>query len=380
MANLPNNPFAELRNLEARVDQRLDMLGRAETNLKSLLDSLRTQVASAFPVVDQLNKLVPAAKQSAADVAAMPNVGDLATALGETVIRAKAELTAAADPIRQKLVDDIRGIVQVAKSSLATAEVAKPAREDLDALAAAFREEARETLDAVRERLADQLDLIPADAKIRVEPILNDIDTARRTAEGAVKAAADNAQADMRRRADQLRQSIDDISVVLEQRLTQRTSALHQRAEAAMNALKPAMDERLNALLVAVDETILARERELISKIDAYPQRLDRQLADAEAMLMDRLGRTERHATDMTAYLEHKLTARVDELVARLRLKLQQELTQVAGTPTPEARTPAPMAAPHIAHSSPSPFAVERPELQATLYVGTHRPNLSPAA
>lgn len=375
MANLPNNPFAELRNLEARVDQRLDMLGRAETNLKALLDSLRTQVASAFPVVDQLTKLVPIAKQSAAEAAALPNVGEVADVISSGVDRAKAELEAAAGPLREKLIEDLRAVVQVAKSTLATAEIAKPAREDLDLLAAAFREEARETLDAVRERLADQIDLIPADTKIRVEPILNEIDASRRAAEGAVKAAADAAQADMRRRADQLRQSIDDISVVLEQRLTQRTSALHQRAEAAMNALKPAMDERLAALLVAVDETILARERELISKIDAYPQRLDRQLADAEAMLMDRLGRTERHATDMTAYLEQKLTARVDELVARLRLKLQQELTQVAGTPTPEARTPA-----AAASTTPSPFAIDRPNLEATLYVGARRPNLNPAA
>jgi hypothetical protein len=138
-----------------------------------------------------------------------------------------------------------------------------------------------------------------------------------------------------------------------------------------MNALKPAMDERLNRLLQAVDETIIARERELVAKIDAYPSRLDRQLADAEAMLMDRLARTEKHASDMTAYLENKLTSRVDELVARLRLKLQAELNQVAGTPLPESRSTAPSA---------MQIADDRPSLQATLFVGTKRPNLSPAA
>lgn len=369
MANLPNNPFAELRHLESRVDQRLEILARAEGNLKTLLESLREQVATAFPVVDQLNKLLPEARRSAERTSALPSIGELSAALSVGVDQARAELEERADQMRHNMIDELRAAVEAGKANLKSTDVAKPSRADLDALVTAFRAEARDTLDAVRESLADQLDLLPADAKLRVEPVLDEVAAARRQAEAGVRSVADSAQADMRRRADQLRQSIDDISVVLEQRLTQRTNALHQRAEAAMTALQPAMDDRLTALLAALELTIQTRERELVARIEAYPQRLDRQLADAESMLMERLSRTERHATDMTAYLEQKLTARVDDLVSRLRLKLQQELTQVAGTPTPEPRVPTPM----------SIAADERPTLEATVFVtGSRRPNLSP--
>ncbi|HEX8322475.1 MAG TPA: hypothetical protein VF595_01060 [Tepidisphaeraceae bacterium] len=369
MANLPNNPFAELRNLETRVDQRLDILSRAEANLKTLLESLRTQVATAFPVVDQLNKLLPEAKLSAEQMSVLPSIGELSAALAIGMDQARAELEDQAGEMRKTMIEELQTAVQAGRNTLLSIDVAQPSRADLDDLIAAFRVEAQDTLAAVREGLADQLDLLPSDAKLRVEPVLNEIDASRRQAEASVRSVAESAQADMRRRAEQLRQSIDEISVVLEQRLTQRTTAMHQRAEAALAALKPQMDERLDTLLVALEQTIQTRERELLARIDAYPQRLDRQLAEAEAMLMARMARSEKHAADMTLYLENKLTARVDELVGRLRLRLQQELSQVAGTPTPEPREP------KLASYTPD----ARPTLEASLFVSNaRRPNLTP--
>lgn len=371
MANLPNNPFAELRNLEARVDGRLEVLGRAENNLRTLLDSLREQVAAAFPMIEQLTKLMPECRETAEMATKLPNLGELSAAMAVGMDQAREELESRAGEMRQSILNELETTVANAKITILSAEAAGPSRADLADLIDAFKAEARDTLDRVRETLADQLELLPADAKMRLEPVLNSIDARRREAEGMVRAAAEGAEADMRRRAEQLRQSVDDISVVLEQRLTQRTATLQQRAEQAMNALRPMMDERLTSLLGTLEQTIQSRERELVARIDAYPQRLDRQLADAEALLMDRLARTERHALDMTTYLENKLTTRVDELVARLRLKLQQELNQAAGTPTPEPR-------PAVAAG---PMAIDRPTLEASVFVqNVRRPNLSPAA
>ena len=375
MANLPNNPFAELRNLEARVDGRLEMLTRAEANLRSLLDALREQVSSAVPVIDQLNKLLPDAKAWTADTPTAPTtptLGELSAALAVGVDQARLELDDHAARVRQQAVDELQAAIRSARTAAVAEAMPQPSRAELAGLVEAFHDEARATLDHVRETLADRLDLLSADTKLNTEPVLNGIDAARRQAEAAVRTAADLAQADMRLRADQLRGSIDEISVVLEQRLTQRTAALQQRAESTMNALKPAMDDRLAALLAALESTIQTRERELVARIEAYPQRLDRQLADAEAQLMDRLARTERHAGDMTQYLENKLTARVDELVGRLRLKLQKELNQVAAVPTPEPRVATPPAC---------EVEAERPTLEASVFVqSVRRPNLSQAA
>ena len=361
MANLPNNPFAELRNLEARVDQRLDALGRAETNLKGLLDSLRQQIAAAIPVVEQLHKLVPEAKQQAQGAAAMPSIGELSAALAVGMDQARNDLEDQASSLRRRMMDELTGDLKQQKATLLATEAVKPSRSDLDVIVTAFRAEAQSTLDAVRETLTDHLDLLPAEAKLRIDPVIAAVHASRREAEAMVKAAAEGAETDMRQRAEQLRQSIDEIAVVLEQRLTQRTAAMSQRAETAMNALKPAMDERLTALLSALEQTVQTRERDMVARIDAYPKRLDRQLADAEATLMDRMARAERHADDMTAYLEQKLTARTDEVISRLRLKLRHELTTVG--------------------TDPRPAADPRPTLQATLFLkGDPRPNLSPAA
>ena len=363
MANLPNNPFAELRNLETRVDQRLDALGRAETNLKGLLDSLRQQIAAAIPVVEQLHKLVPEAKQQAEKgVAGMPSIGELSAALAVGMDQARNDLEDQASSLRRRMMDELAGDLKQQKATLLAAEAVKPSRSELDALVLAFRAEAQTTLDAVRETLTDHVELLPTEAKLRIDPVIAAVHASRREAEAMVKAAAEGAEIDMRQRAEQLRQSIDEIAVVLEQRLTQRTAAMSQRAETAMNALKPAMDERLTALLAALEQTVQTRERDMVSRIDAYPKRLDRQLADAEATLMDRMARAERHADDMTAYLEQKLTARTDELIARLRLKLRHELNTVGTDAAPVAADP-------------------RPTLQATLFVkGDPRLNLSPAA
>ena len=379
MPNLPNNPFTELRNLETRVDQRLELLTRAETNLKALLESLRQQVSEALPVADRLSHLVPELRQSADKAATLPSLGELSAALAVGVDQARDELETGADRLRKQMIDELRDAVEAGKNTLAALGVSRPSEGELNALVETFRQQARGTLDAVRESLADELGLLPADAKLRLETLLGELDSARRSAEAAVRSAADQAADDMRRRAETLRQSIDDIAGVLEDRLTQRTAALHQRAEAAMNALQPAMDARLGDLLSALENTLVARERDMVARIDAYPQRLDRQLADTESALIERLARTERHAVDMTAYLESKLVARVDELIARQRLKLQKELgglgeprRAAADVAAPAPVTPAVPAAPAVP-VAPSADAqpADRPALRASVFVGT---------
>src|SRR6476620_3881415 len=55
----------DLKQVEARLEQRLDLLARAEANLEGLFDALRHQVAAAYPVLDQINKVMPVARQQA---------------------------------------------------------------------------------------------------------------------------------------------------------------------------------------------------------------------------------------------------------------------------------------------------------------------------
>jgi predicted nucleic acid-binding Zn-ribbon protein len=150
-----SNPYltnlAELRQLEARLDQRLELIQKAEVNLKGLFEALRTQVSGAYPVLEELKKLIPEARErideSRFESSLHQTADGIATAmterLFEAIDHAKQEIDAFAGPMRQKMVDDLRGVVHAARASIESIQPQIPepteATDALNQMAEGFR-------------------------------------------------------------------------------------------------------------------------------------------------------------------------------------------------------------------------------------------------
>lgn len=363
------NPYltnlADLRQLEARLDQRLELINRAEQNLRGLSDALRQQVTSAYPVLEDLKKTLPLCRLQADEAKLNTRADQIADAmtqqLHEAMETARGELAELSGPLRQQITDDVRAIVQAAKSSMQTqveavaneargiearaieARAAKPidpseATGILREMADAFRAEAQQTLEGIRQSVIDQIDLMRADAKLQIDPIFAELATAKLTAESQLKAAVSAHESAMKVRVQQLTRSVDEIAAVLEERLTTRVAQMQRRAEESATSVEPLLKTRIDRALEQAETALRAGADKLQSRLDAMPGRMQQQTSDAEHHLADRLERLEQHATAMSSYLEEKLTSHVDQLIARLRLKLQREISEVTGTPQPVAR------------------------------------------
>lgn len=464
MSNLPANLLAELRGVETRIDQRLEILGRAENNLKTLFDSLRQQVAAACPVLDQLNKLIPIAGKIAQHAQPAPVDDSKLRASAETMLgimqdrlaeqlergraeiersleepaqdlimrahaqiadeiakgradiraemqplqkmvalvqermeqeidRAKAEIGSEVEPVqemmtllqqrvaeqieegkqqleammgpaRQAMIDDLRAVVQAAKASVQSAVEAKPqaapsapasmkqSQEMLKELSTSFKVEAQQTLDSVRQSMIDQIELLKTDARLMIEPILAEIDEAKRVADAQVKASVEASNFAMNGRVQQLSRSVEEIASILEERLTQRVQAMQKRAGESLSSIEPVLQQRMQQSM----DSLEARQKALIERAGGIVPRVEQQLAEADEQIMYRMSRMETHAEAMTEYLEQKLSNRVEDLIQRLRLKLHHEVSVVTGTQVPEQRTE-------------TPASPERPKLEVEVFV-----------
>jgi hypothetical protein len=370
----------DLKQVEARLDQRLDLLARAEANLKGLFDALRHQVAAAYPVLDQLNKVMPVARQQAEEASLHTSAEKLLVQLHaslddhlrESIDLARQELIEAVGPVRQQMLNELQTALEIAKAQakqafaaaaaeiveapkvaaaapaptpesapaptkLSIADEAEAAR-ILSDMSEAFRTEARQTLESLRQNMLDQIDLLKVDARLQIEPILAEIQTTRSGAEAQLRQAAEAAQASMLQRTQQLSRSVDEIAAVLEERLSQRVAAMQRRAGDAAAAIEPALQTKVSRALENAQRAADAGEAQLHDYLSDLRPRLDAQLADADKQLVNRLQRMEDHAASMCGYLEQKLASQVDELIHRLRLKLQQEISSVSGAAMPTAR------------------------------------------
>ncbi|MBC7784247.1 MAG: hypothetical protein H7144_10435 [Burkholderiales bacterium] len=364
MANAYLSNLEELRQIESRLDQRLELLAKAEGNLRGLFEALRQQVAGAYPVLEQLKEIVPQARQQV-DEARLTTAADrIADSMAEQIFAAieqgKSELQDLAGPIRQRLINDLQSATEAAKADVA---VVKPQSVDHDAaletmaqMADSFRAEAAETLESVRQSMLDQIDLLKSDAKLQIDPILNQVEAVRLAAESQLCTAIESQQASMQYRVEQLSGGIDEVASILEQRLTQRISNINRRADDALAGIERTMDSAVTRLIDQAHASALRGEESMRARIEAVRPRLDAELTQADQHLTHRMERLEAHAASMCSYLEAKLTSHVDELIQRLRMKLQQELAATTGNTAPAARHEA----------APSPI---RPSLEVDLYV-----------
>jgi len=394
MSNLSPNVIAELRGVETRIDQRLEILGRAEVNLRALFDALRQQVATACPVLDQLKAVLPQAQQQAEQAKLHKSADQLLAQMRENlsqqVVEARASLDDFAGPLRETMIEELRAVVQAGRATLesttqklaATQPVEQPVDQrteqrvdqpaavpsEFAALADEFRSETAQTLDGIRHAMIDQIELLKVEAKLVVEPMLEQIAHERHAAESHVRTAVESARDAMQSRVQQLTRSVDEIASVLEDRLTLRVQGAQRRAGDMLSAVEHAMQARTQRVIEQQRTSLEHWQQGIIDRAGAIAPQLTEQLDAADDQVVQRLARLESHAGAMSGYLEQKLTARVEELIQRLRLRLHHEVSSVTGIPVPEQRTEA----------AASP---DRPSLEVELFVNqTSRGNVRAAA
>jgi hypothetical protein len=219
--------------------------------------------------------------------------------------------------------------------------------------------------------MLDQVDLLRADAQVRVDPVLNQITTSRDAAQEQIEGLIATHEESMQRRVQQLTRSVEEIAAALEERLTQRIASIRRRADESMNQIDANLRSQADVVLTDAHTHVSAGEAKLQSRLDAFHPRVEQQIADTDRQLAERMKRMEQHAEAMSAYLEQKLTSQVDELIHRLRLKLQHEIAVVSGASAPVTR---------ITH----PDAPARPRVEVEVFVNknaaTPKPDAAEAA
>lgn len=370
-----SNPYlthlAELRQLEARLDQRLDLIQKAEINLKSLLEALRNQVTGAYPVLNDLKTLVHQADQHVHEIRSSPepdpsveSFGVISNELESAILKAKQDIDSFAAPLRQQMIDELRAVVQAAKSSIAsmqasnqTTGLALEPGKTLDQVAEGFRIEAERVIESVRQKLMDQVDLLRAEAQLQIDPVLNQFTVAQETARRQITDLVEAHEKSLQKRIQQIHLSVQEISACLEERLTQRLESVRRRSDEALMRIETALNQHADQLLDRVQDRLQAQQHQLRANVESIYPRLDQQLQEIDRLMSDRMNQMEQHARSMSSYLEQKLTFEVDELIHRLRLKLQHEIATVTGTTMPVTR---------ITH----PDAPRRPEVEVEVFVG----------
>lgn len=379
----------ELRQLDERIDKRIEHLGRTEQNLRLLFDSLRAQVLQAHPLIGQLNQMrqqnaemlesLVAQVQQRIDAQAGGVQAPLPMAAADDSSNAQlqasteAHLSTLSQRARQ-LDEEVNAMVQTARQfiehSVATAQqsavqvmgeidqklaetraaaghIAPPepagvvvaAEEDasakLDQLVGAFTQQADATLDAVRRSVAQHVELLKQQAKLEVRPILSQIEEQRRAAETQVSAAVEAAEATLARRADELKRNAERMMELCEQQLVDRIANIRPRARAAIDSIEYAAQQRLAQGMAEMERAVARAEARAAETLEAMRPRTAEIARQIEQDLKDQLKRMEDDAVASTHWLEHRLQRRMDEMTRRLTAILAGEIERVEDAPEP---------------------------------------------
>lgn len=261
----------ELRQLDSRIDKRLEHLNRADANLRVLFDSLRSSILQAHPLIGQMNDLrqgtagmlenlvAEVKSRIAADPEMMksaePDLSaiDRAVAVGVAKIDHRAQvvdgdINVMVDTVKhfidsafanvrstadestramQSKLEEMQLVMAEATAQTASlAEKSSMAETNLDDAIAAFTAQADSTVAAVRRSVAQQVEQLAAQAKMDVRPILSKLDEQKQAAEAQLSTAAESAELALARRAEELKRNAERMIELCEQQLIDRISTI----------------------------------------------------------------------------------------------------------------------------------------------------------
>ena len=247
----------ELRQMDTRIEQRLDHLGRTEQNLRLLFDSLRSQVLQAHPLIGQLNQL---RQQSASMIDSIcervqEKIATDALLMPQSVPQSGSMSASPASPMPQvvqvdmsKTVDAGLEAINARARALDTdmSAMVDTARHYIDHAFNAAREQAGQTLEAIQAKI-DQAREVMAEVESQA---------VRPTAPPAVKSPAG-----------------DSAGLQLDEEL----HAFTVRAQAAIESVRRTVAQQVERL---EDEARL-EIRPLLGKIEDQRRAAEMQLASA---------------------------------------------------------------------------------------------------
>jgi len=364
----------ELRQLDTRIDQRIEQLNRADSSLRVLFDSLRTSVLQAHPLIGQMNDLRQGSaamletlvNEVKARVAAdpvmiaspRPDVSRIEKVVADGVDRLDArsreidgELAATIETAHHSINAILANVQRSAGETMAAlqarleevqatlaelaargdllSEKSSLAETHLDDAIAAFSAQADSTIAAVRRSVAQQVEQLSAQARLDVRPILSQVDESRRAAEAQLATAVESAEQTLERRADELKRGAERMIELCERQLVDRIANIRPRTRAAVESIEHAANQRLTAAMDEMQKAIDRAEAQSVERLDALRPRFGEMMMQLERDIREQSKRMEEDAIAGVHWLEHRLQARVDEVSAKIDGVLRCELDHV---------------------------------------------------
>jgi len=311
----------ELRQLDARIEKRLEHLNHTDQNLRVLFDSLRTAILEAHPIIGQMNDL----RQGGATVVrevyhALANVrqsaGEAIDAM-QTKLEEKQLLLAESTAREGPAVDS---------SSIDWTQLG---RTQLDEAVAEFTAQADSTVAAVRRSVAQQVEQLAAQAKLDIRPVLSKLDEQKDAAEAQLAAAAETAEMTLMRRADELKRNAERMIELCEQQLVDRITNIRPRTRAAVEAIEQAANQRLTQTMDDMQKAIGRAEQLAVERVESIRPRYAEMMLQLENDILEQSKRMEDDAVAGAHWLEHRLASRVNEMSAKVNRALRGEIDQL---------------------------------------------------
>ncbi len=366
MSNLPANLLAELRGVETRIDQRLEILGRAENNLKTLFDALRQQVAAACPVLDQLNKLIPLARHMVQQTQPAPvddgklrataetMLGIMQDRLAEQLERGKAEIEQALEVPAQELIirasDKIseeieRGRGQIRADMVPVQQMMSLFQERIEqeierarAEVATEMQPAQQMMTLLQERIAVQIDAGKAELEAMLAPARQQLIDELRAVVQAGKASVQSSIDAKAHAATQPELPAVPTMQASQEMLKELSESLKVEAQQTLESVRQTMMDQIELLKTDARLTI----EPLLAEIEHAKLSADAQVkasVDAShSALNNRVQQLSRSVEEISSILEERLTQRVQamqkragETLAAIEPILQTRMNQSMG-------------------------------------------------
>lgn len=376
-----------LAEAEIRIDKRLEHLARTEESLKGLFDDLRRQVASAYPVLEQLRQIKPTAQAAVEEVAGEvrrrvedaveqlrsvtpPPIPDLEpAALGPsidlerieseareieqrtlaTIRSAEAAMEERSAVLEARIADADQTAGQIAslleehgqqvleQTRSAIEQLAEPVRRRLECAAGPAEDALREVVESFHRRAGDvlllarrtldeRLEELVSQIALRADPLVSRIRAEQILAATELRREVERSITTIHQHADHVRLCAERVIESFEERLATRVLSLKPRAAEALDATERQVLRRSEALLRQVDEQLAAGEAALTDRLSRLRPALLAELASLKAQLDGSARDLERQTEALAAWLEQRLSDRTGRLVQELRGKLAREL------------------------------------------------------
>ena len=309
LSNLPpliqriTQRMAELSAAESRLETRLALVARLDESLRTLAESLRKQVAEAYPLLDQLKQSKTFAADAVAQVVdeSRQGVRDWIMGARNALAEQMEEITARAAQIETRCNEQLAGMEKawLKWGHRQTSEI----RQQM--------EKAGEDLEqALRARAAE----VSSEAH-------RDLDQVRNAARELVR--------EMDLKHQELRDSAAQFGAAVEEMLKAAVADLETRTQAVVAPLRRDLETQATRCEQLVEVLVEATQRKLAQRVAAAEKRI----ADAQDRIRSQFcelaAEAERCAASRIIETRQQMLAQIQEITGRMKLDLEPLVAQI---------------------------------------------------